>query len=99
MSERVPERFKCTAINKHGAMETFFNLHLGTTPDPPLGIELVEAKPESLLLKLELPDVSDEDQERGMQPNFVYIQYKSPDDEEWNLQEFNITEGMLFVNS
>lgn len=91
MSEDVEGRYKCVAKNDHGKEEKFFNLHLGYFPEPPLDIELVDNSSSTITLNVTLPDFIDD--EEGMQPISLVIQYRSKGDESWEEQEFNISEG------
>lgn len=91
MSEDAEGTYKCVAMNMHGKEERLFNLHLGYLPEPPLEIDLVENSTDSLTLNITLPDfVEDEEQ---MMPISLVVQYRPRGDENWEEQEFNISEG------
>lgn len=91
MSEDAEGTYKCVAKNEHGKEERLFNLHLGYLPEPPLDIELVDNSSNTLTLNISLPEYVDD--EEGMLPISLIIQYRPKGDEDWEEQEFNISEG------
>lgn len=95
MSDDAEGAYKCVARNDHGKEERSFNLHLGYFPEPPLDIELVDNSSDSLTLNISLPEfVADEE---IMLPISLVIQYRPKGDEEWEEQEYNISEGTINV--
>ncbi|CAH0561441.1 unnamed protein product [Brassicogethes aeneus] len=84
--------YVCVAKNNLGMLEKIFTLDEGSQPDPPKGFELVEAFGDTLVLEIIGPDL-EEDRDENMDPRWYGVEYKnSQSEEDWSLQEFNITD-------
>lgn len=97
MTEETVDKYQCTATNKHGRLKKFFNLQIGTRPEPPGKIELVKAGSNNAELNVEVPEADEEAIAIGMEPRWLNIFYRNLNSEDWDEQIFKIN-GMFNFN-
>ncbi|CAH1160291.1 unnamed protein product [Phaedon cochleariae] len=90
MTENTEGEYQCVATNAHGKLDKTINLRIGRKPDRPVNLTLENSTADSLILNVELPDVTEEDFDEGMHPTWLVIQYRRTDSEEWRSLDVNV---------
>lgn len=97
MTNETPGTYQCTAFNKEGKLEKYFDVQLGEHPEMPTNIELLKATTDSLEIKVKVQDIPHEIRDPVMDPKWLVVEYKPVSGDEWYSAEFNISSGNIFV--
>lgn len=88
------------ATNKHGELQTHFNLEIGTKPDPPKYVELKGVNSNFIDLGIHGPDPKDgQIGSHAMEPNGFRVQYKEKRVSAWDDRDFNLSPGKFILTS
>ncbi|KAJ8933911.1 hypothetical protein NQ314_013712 [Rhamnusium bicolor] len=98
MTEDTPGKYQCTATNELGQFKKEFIVEIGTEPEPPINITLIEAKPTSLEIEIDMPNITIME-ETNMEPKWFVIEYRPvrKEEGEWYSKIFNIGSEELLL--
>lgn len=84
----------CVARNDIGEEDVTFTLERGEKPPRVEESKVISIGSEYIELELHLSNASDVSQQKGMEPNGFYVEYRESNTSgEWNRTEFDLKDG------